>query len=522
MPTSTPTPVPQISVPAEEINVRMGPGTDYRIAGQIRAGETLTVLERNAASTWLHVQNENGDSAWVATDLVETQAPMETIPIAVGLPMPPPPIRGWTGEPVRSVCLDVQQSFSEYPFVSGVPPELSWDAFSLPIDDKARDVLETIDITVVQPGMACDAQLILVINGTANWASYDFPQERRICHTGADISGQFTLTAAETPVLTSYVTRHVPVPETILSNECYGNGTADRSPFRSVWVSLLSEGLGDLWGARVRSDAASQEDTPYLMQLLLHGEGNEKHIMLALTTANDHTATTGRMWLQWYVEESPWSGNDPVPIWIQAIQSPDEFIRQYGIDKLSRMGPEIIPTLIQFLGVEHKNTREAATDILVQRGPEVVPALVQVLPDENERRSEAAADVLKSFGFEAFPVLMMLIKHEHPMTRHLAAQGLVVITGEDLGQNPDVWQMWLTAQINERIDVLESSDPDIRQLRMAISDFRDIGSTAHSAVPKLIPYLDDERRVIRKATAEALQAITDEDFGMDADAWEAW
>jgi hypothetical protein len=68
------TPVQPILKPTEAYvivnrgaNLRQGPGTNYRIVGEVRAGQTLTVVDRNEAGDWLQLS----DGKWISVFLVK-------------------------------------------------------------------------------------------------------------------------------------------------------------------------------------------------------------------------------------------------------------------------------------------------------------------------------------------------------------------------------------------------------------------------------------------------------------------
>lgn len=71
----------------QDINLRAGPGTDEAVLGTIRAGGSFTITGRNAAGDWLFVQI-SGDvmdvAAWVYAPLVNTDAPLEELPVVDG------------------------------------------------------------------------------------------------------------------------------------------------------------------------------------------------------------------------------------------------------------------------------------------------------------------------------------------------------------------------------------------------------------------------------------------------------
>jgi hypothetical protein len=71
------------------LNVRRGPGTNYAIVGNIPAESQVTVIGRNADSSWLRVKSAAGES-WIsgASDLVAVDsALLATLPV---ISAPPP------------------------------------------------------------------------------------------------------------------------------------------------------------------------------------------------------------------------------------------------------------------------------------------------------------------------------------------------------------------------------------------------------------------------------------------------
>ena len=76
-PTAAPTPEPEPQTEAPErvtatvtgtvVNLRMGPGTDYATAGQVREGDQLQVTGRNADGSWLQIMHPAaiGEHVWI-------------------------------------------------------------------------------------------------------------------------------------------------------------------------------------------------------------------------------------------------------------------------------------------------------------------------------------------------------------------------------------------------------------------------------------------------------------------------
>ena len=83
------TPPPPPSLPTtrvvwDTVNMRKGPGTSYKIVGNVKKGTSLKILEVNG--DWLRVRLEDGSTAWVSK-LATSEAPKASSPP----PQPPPP-----------------------------------------------------------------------------------------------------------------------------------------------------------------------------------------------------------------------------------------------------------------------------------------------------------------------------------------------------------------------------------------------------------------------------------------------
>lgn len=72
----------------------------------------------------------------------------------------------------------------------------------------------------------------------------------------------------------------------------------------------------------------------------------------------------------------------------------------------------------------------------------------------------------------------------------------------------------------EAIEALTDDDWQVRAA--AATEVEVIGARAAKAVPVLIQMLTAECWVERRAAADALEAITGQDFGLDVFAWQRW
>lgn len=91
-PTPTAIPTPHITISADLVNVRTGPGVNYPIVTRVQKGESFDILARsNDQPAWYEICCV-GDSqtAWVRSDLVESNVVVEKIALATDIPTPPP------------------------------------------------------------------------------------------------------------------------------------------------------------------------------------------------------------------------------------------------------------------------------------------------------------------------------------------------------------------------------------------------------------------------------------------------
>lgn len=105
---ATATPIPTtIAAPlakaSSDINVRVGPGVEYPLAGSLSAGAEAQLLGKNAAGDWWEVALATGGSGWVYGQLVETAGDVSTVAVALNIPTPPPtPVPTATSAPAAA------------------------------------------------------------------------------------------------------------------------------------------------------------------------------------------------------------------------------------------------------------------------------------------------------------------------------------------------------------------------------------------------------------------------------------
>ena len=91
-----PTPVPQqpsslgtATVASARLNLRQGPAPTFDIIQVLGQGETLTLLGRNEAATWVQVRTANGVQGWVYAPLIQTSTVIGSLPQTSGQPNSP-------------------------------------------------------------------------------------------------------------------------------------------------------------------------------------------------------------------------------------------------------------------------------------------------------------------------------------------------------------------------------------------------------------------------------------------------
>jgi len=85
----TPSPMNMGTVPGARLNMRQGPAVSNDIIRVLGQGETVTLLGRNAAATWVKVATSNNVQGWVYAPLLQTSVPVANLPIVTGETAPP-------------------------------------------------------------------------------------------------------------------------------------------------------------------------------------------------------------------------------------------------------------------------------------------------------------------------------------------------------------------------------------------------------------------------------------------------
>jgi hypothetical protein len=229
----------------------------------------------------------------------------------------PPPLwaPGWNEVTVRTLCLEVEQSYPEIPHKD---PE--------PIAQATRKVLSGLGLHVVAAGDPCDATLTIAVTGQARAGDYLL---EGYCYTGARVEGRADLSVpGRAPLIVPLAGLQMPPPRI---QHCPRDPTD--APFEAVWLEVLLGTLFDLWGP----------------QVLVQALGDERVLTRSLAASV-------------LIEVGP-EASEAVPALIQALEDSDENVRASAAQALREMGPQAIdavPALIQALGDPHPQVWQSA------------------------------------------------------------------------------------------------------------------------------------------------------------------
>lgn len=89
-PTATPEPKPEVVISNPRVNVRSGPGPNFPVLGQVLQGQRLAIVGRDPDGQWWQICCFEGQTGWLAAEVVAAEGPLETVALAADLPTPTP------------------------------------------------------------------------------------------------------------------------------------------------------------------------------------------------------------------------------------------------------------------------------------------------------------------------------------------------------------------------------------------------------------------------------------------------
>jgi uncharacterized protein YraI len=76
----------------DNVNLRAGPGTNYPVIGQLKAGQAINIMGRNQSGDWWRLSYPSEEQAWVAGMLVDVSGPIDTVAAVKNLPTAAAPV----------------------------------------------------------------------------------------------------------------------------------------------------------------------------------------------------------------------------------------------------------------------------------------------------------------------------------------------------------------------------------------------------------------------------------------------
>jgi len=78
---------PGAYVTTGQLNVRTGPGVGFAVVARIDQWQTMTLLARNRAATWVNIRLPNGTEGWVNAYYIHASISLVKLPVAGATPV---------------------------------------------------------------------------------------------------------------------------------------------------------------------------------------------------------------------------------------------------------------------------------------------------------------------------------------------------------------------------------------------------------------------------------------------------
>ena len=190
---------------------------------------------------------------------------------------------------------------------------------------------------------------------------------------------------------------------------------------------------------------------------------------------------------------------------ISALSDVDHSIKLCAVEALGKIGdPRAIDPLIAKLQDPDTKTQNTAVEALKKFGNEPLDPLIIVLNGKNSYGKKQVLEILGEIGDpRAVKPIINSLKDSDSDTRNAAINALTKIG------DPSVEPL---------IETLEDEDPKVRFLAAwALGEIGDF-----QAVEPLISSLKDRKIFVRKISAQSLEKITSQTFGINHDEWLNW
>ena len=157
---------PMLTVTAEIVNVREGPGTNYPSIGQLQNGQTAAVKGKSADGAWWQIAFQNGNG-WVFGELAQANAAAQSVTVAQAPPpptsapvtvAPATPVAAATATPSGPVCDESSPYWRganpNYPFCATQDPTWGDPQGDWNVYDNGKDIPLSISWAMFGPNIA--------------------------------------------------------------------------------------------------------------------------------------------------------------------------------------------------------------------------------------------------------------------------------------------------------------------------------------------------------------------------------
>jgi len=317
-----------------------------------------------------------------------------------------PPIPG----NVKSVCLDVQQSYGEFsgPFPSSL--------------ELAERILREAGYEILEPGADCDARLEIKLVLWPVGEKYSSSSGSKTCYTGAKATGTAELRIPGTPPRTIELIQGFSRQGGIITiiSEC---PSPTQAPVEGVAKGAILQALTGTIGVKVLFAAVEDED---------------------------ENIRSSAIWdIYWLCYND--SILVPQQVFLDALADPSTAVRNSAIITLGQLDERADFAFDAMVQVA-KNDPDAGIRSTALRysswirrvDPQLFPLYCQALNDPDETVQEDAIrgmGDLKVAAYDAIPILLAYFK-DHPNKSYLIVSSLRDITGETLDYELETWEAW--------------------------------------------------------------------------------
>jgi uncharacterized protein YgiM (DUF1202 family) len=142
-PTATPEPKPEVVVSNPRVNVRSGPGASFPVLGQALQGQRLEIIGRDEDGQWWQICCFQGQSGWLADEVVRAEGPLETVALSPDLPTPTPAPAGPTPTTAAAALAPPEPGGDDFLFALTEEASFPFRQDYLRIGVKANDADDT-------------------------------------------------------------------------------------------------------------------------------------------------------------------------------------------------------------------------------------------------------------------------------------------------------------------------------------------------------------------------------------------